>query len=343
MRTRRRGLHYIIMEYVDGVDLAALVQNTGPLPVGKAIEAVLQAAQGLEYAHSQGIIHRDIKPHNLLMDPNGIIKILDMGLARFEEDAAGDEGLTSTGVIMGTLDFMSPEQAVDTHTADARADIYSLGCTLFYLLGARPMYGGNSAVQKLLAHREQPIPALREACPTAPDVLDSIYRRMVAKNPTERYQTMTELIADLKNCRLAESDPSIHQNLLDTELRQFLQKQEIGETLDFLEQPLSSRPASNTSSTQSLQDTLDIPVMIQGKKSPKTRWIAAGVLGLVMLSGILIKITNKEWQHDGDQGSKGGQSRGDRRRSEKGSHHGSFFRPCQGRGDKSSTEKRNHH
>ena len=158
------GTHFLVMEFVDGTDLSTLVKLDGPLPLETALSCVLQAARGLEYAHSKGIIHRDIKPRNLLLDRQGKVKILDMGLARVETSSGADQGdLTGSGQIMGTIDYMSPEQAVNPKHADQRADVYSLGVTLWYLLVGKLPFTGETVLEKLIAHREAPIPSLSSA------------------------------------------------------------------------------------------------------------------------------------------------------------------------------------
>jgi serine/threonine protein kinase len=200
--SEHEGVHYLVMEFVEGKDLAAIVKEKGPLPIAQAVECIVQAARGLEYAHKQGIVHRDIKPANLLVDKEGTVKILDMGLARVAglSDQDDRDRLTASGQVMGTCDYMAPEQALDTHTADRRADIYALGCTLYRLLTGEVLYKGESLVQILLGHQQSPIPSLRTTRSEVSPQLDAIYQKMVAKKPDDRQQTMAEVIADLERC-----------------------------------------------------------------------------------------------------------------------------------------------
>ena len=200
------GSPFLVMEYVPGDDLSSIVKKKGPLSVDQAIDCLAQAAKGLEFAHSQGVIHRDIKPANLLMDTTGVVKILDMGLARIEStDVATQADLTGTGAVMGTVDYMAPEQALSTKHADARSDLYSLGISLWYLLTGKSAYEGDSLMARLLAHREQPIPNLRAVRGDVPESLDHVFRKLVAKKQADRYQSATELLVDLQACRTGAS------------------------------------------------------------------------------------------------------------------------------------------
>jgi eukaryotic-like serine/threonine-protein kinase len=220
-----KGTHFLVMEYVEGSDLSVLVKKKGPLSVSHAVQCIVQAARGLEFAHSQGVVHRDIKPANLLLDSKGTVKILDMGLARIEGDTGSQAELTSTGAVMGTVDYMAPEQALSTKHADARSDIYSLGISLWYLLTGKCAYDGDTLMSKLLAHRDAPIPSLCRVDPDIPASVDSVFRKMVAKQAKDRYQSMTEVIRDLEACQsgsspeISEAAPSSYE---DPSLQSFL-------------------------------------------------------------------------------------------------------------------------
>ncbi|MBI1913512.1 MAG: protein kinase [Planctomycetes bacterium] len=198
-----RGRCYFVMEYVEGEDLSEVLRQRGPLPVGEACEYVRQAAMGLQHAYERGLVHRDIKPSNLLLSrAEGLIKILDLGLARLRESPlqGADEAnpLTPMGVMMGTPDFMAPEQAEDSRAVDIRADLYALGGTLYQLLSGSVPFPGGTLVQKLQRHfHEIPIPLTRWR-PDVPEPLSAVVARMMAKRPDQRYQTPAEVAAALK-------------------------------------------------------------------------------------------------------------------------------------------------
>src|SRR5262249_55829589 len=152
------GTHFLVMEYVEGVTLARHVREHGPLPVTEACDAVVQAAEGLQHAHEHGLVHRDGKPANLSRTPTGRGKLLDLGLVRGRADDAD----TAPGQVLGPADYMAPEQWDDTRTADSRADLYSLGCTLYFLLTGAPPFGGEAGnLRKMKAHAEAPVPDVR--------------------------------------------------------------------------------------------------------------------------------------------------------------------------------------
>jgi serine/threonine-protein kinase len=190
------GVHYLAMEFVEGRDLSKELRDGGALPVRQACELIRQAALGLHHAHEKGLVHRDVKPSNLLLAAGGgQVKILDLGVARLQsigDDADTVPGLTATGAVMGTPDFMAPEQALDSRQADARADIYSLGCTLYALLTGGPPFVGGSLTQKLLWHQQMEPPPVEGRRPDLPADLPAAVRKMMAKRPQLRYATAAE-------------------------------------------------------------------------------------------------------------------------------------------------------
>jgi len=201
-----QGLSYLVMEYVPGQDLHTSLKPDKKLPLDQVLDIVIQAARGLEYAHSQGVVHRDIKPANLLVNAKGQVKVLDMGLARVADtltgaDRAATDGLTQTGEVMGTVDYMAPEQARNTREADGRSDIYSLGCTLYRLATGRIPFEESTLVKKFLAHLEKPVPQLSEHCPGVSIRTQHALERMMAKKPEHRFGSMTEVVAELEACR----------------------------------------------------------------------------------------------------------------------------------------------
>jgi serine/threonine-protein kinase len=184
--------HYIVMEYVDGQDLHVLVKERGPLPYEKAADYIAQVARGLSHAHQMNLVHRDIKPANCLLDKNDVVKLLDMGLARLIDDEASLT-IDNNENVLGTADYLAPEQALNSHKADARADIYSLGCTLYFLLTGHPPFPDGTISERLLKHQVEQAPSIFKDRPDAPSVLVNICNRMMAKRPDERYQSGGEV------------------------------------------------------------------------------------------------------------------------------------------------------
>lgn len=200
------GTYFLAIEYLEGTDLARLVKEKGPLSVELACDYIRQAALGLQHAHEKGLVHRDIKPANLFLNPkSGIVKVLDLGLARLPQrsvDDASAAGLTQTGAVMGTPNYMAPEQALNFHQVDIRSDVYSLGCTLYYLLAGQPPFPGGEMTEQLIKHQLQkpmPIELLR---PEVPSGVAAIVRKLMAKRPEDRYQTPAEVAAALDHLAL---------------------------------------------------------------------------------------------------------------------------------------------
>lgn len=198
--------HFLVMEYVDGVDLSKTVRSHGALPVGKACDVIRQAAIGLQHAHELGMVHRDIKPHNLMLTAEGTIKILDFGLASLTATADSSaysvevrSDLTAVGAIMGTPDFISPEQASDVRQVDIRSDIYSLGATFYFLLSGRPPFCEGNVMHKLRSHAELKPDSLTTLRSDLPEKLVAIVEKMMAKDRNNRYSTPIEVAFALES------------------------------------------------------------------------------------------------------------------------------------------------
>ena len=258
--------NYLVMEFIEGADLDRLVRLRGALSPKLAATLILQAARGLEHAHEQGVIHRDIKPANLLLDADGSLKITDLGLVRstdlFGDSDSQESTLTKTGGILGTVDFMPPEQAFNPSLVDHRADIYSLGCTLFYLVMARPPYGGETPMETLLLHKQEPIPSLLQLHSDMPYELDDLYKRMVAKLPDQRFATMSLVVRAFEHSGLI---------LSDAEVADELQQMRMSELISSPRPPSSAPPAhkfvkaatpTNPSPTSAVRDRGSLSVLV---------------------------------------------------------------------------------
>jgi serine/threonine protein kinase len=191
---RQGPLHYLVMEFVEGESLTSLVRQKGPLPIEQACHIIRQAALGLQHAGEKGLIHRDIKPDNLLINSSGLVKILDMGLVLFT-DRSDDEwtARAEQGSVMGTADYLAPEQAIDSRSVDVRADIYSLGATFYFALTGQTLFGEGTVAQKLLWHQMRAVRPVREIRPDVPAELESIVMKMVSKKPEDRFSMPEEV------------------------------------------------------------------------------------------------------------------------------------------------------
>jgi serine/threonine protein kinase len=200
------GTYFLAMEYVEGVNLQRLVEERGPLPLMQASDYVRQAALGLQHVLENGLVHRDVKPANLMVTAQstagfrwGQVKILDLGLARLHaaERARSSGALTQTGQVMGTADYMAPEQALDPHQVDIRTDLYSLGCTFYFLLAGHPPFAGGSFMQRMNRHLEEEAPPLASVRRDVPAELSNIIGRLMAKDPARRFATPADLAQSL--------------------------------------------------------------------------------------------------------------------------------------------------
>ena len=284
------GRIFMVMEYIKGDDLGGLLRKKGQLSVSEVVDYILQAARGLKYAHDHGVIHRDIKPGNILVDSSGNVKIVDMGLAKLENQ--GDEKtismLTAPAAIMGTVDFMSPEQGFSSKNVDARADIYSLGATLFFLLARKVMFPGDSAFEKLLAHRESPIPSLSNSRAGITPDLEIAFMKMVAKKVEDRYASMAEVISTLSRLQTEIGESSVATEDVATN---YFEGGVPPETMEIESEVTNKGREGNKETVKQVgEKTLaHISGILQKAYSPGIL-MAAGITGLVLLVFLVLLV-----------------------------------------------------
>jgi serine/threonine-protein kinase len=317
------GTHYFAMECVEGTDLARLVKEKGALPVGLACEYIRQAALGLQHAHEQGLVHRDIKPHNLFLSARAgapsltsQVKILDMGLARqhsaleSRNDTTADT-LTAEGTVMGTPDYIAPEQAISSHTVDIRADVYSLGCTMYFLLTGSAPFPGGSLAQKLLKHQQVEPRRIEQIRPDVPAALAEVLRKTMAKRPDDRYQTpgaLAEAVAPFCPRAMSASAP------IATPVAQLVTATVAG-TAAPRAQPVAGSltmpeavPVAIPPVTQTCDETMPAEVVPAVKSNRLRRRFAAVGTGLVLLLALVLVVWPRGKKPEKGNSKGGGES-----------------------------------
>jgi serine/threonine protein kinase len=293
------GTHYLIMEYVDGVDLGEFVRRRGRLPIADACEIVRQAAVGIQFIHDHGLIHRDVKPSNLMLMKRGEVKILDLGLARLVEGAAGQWELTGTGQMLGTIDYMAPEQGDDSRAADERVDIYSLGATLFKLLtGRSPLASeeGGSPLQKLKAMSYDIAPHATELRADVPEPLAALLARLLAKNPAERIARADGVAKVLETFAQGSNLAELLQGVATGPVHYLAEAPSVG--ID-----TSAISTSNELFSQGPERTVDTNLLKRGELPPRVsaatrrrwRWplVAAVLVGSLMVAASILIVRDK--------------------------------------------------
>ena len=313
--TSRAGAGIVFaMEFVDGYDLSKLVKARGPLPIAHACNFVYQAALGLQYAHERGMVHRDIKPSNLIVAREGkrpVVKILDFGLAKATLEGPVDGGLTHEGQMLGTPDYIAPEQISDARRADIRADIYSLGCTLYYLLSGRPPFQGTSLYDILQAHHSMDAAPLNLARPEVPVGLAALVGKMMAKEPERRFQEPKEVAQALKpffqdgGARAVAPKAELSQAGLSG-------ADDPANRVTPLAAPKGDKPVSSSPSASPLEDLITItemePISGTATAASKGDWgksgrllpaaVAASLLGLAATALVMYRISDRGTDQD---------------------------------------------
>jgi serine/threonine protein kinase len=283
------GMHYIVMEFVDGVSLQALVALRGPLTMSRSVNYLAQAAAGLQHGHEMGLVHRDIKPANLLLGRDGIVKVLDYGLARFFDSRSDDLTKRQEGnSIIGTADYLAPEQAIDCTVVDVRADLYALGGTAYYLLTGQPPFGKDIPTHiKLLSHQSKDPPPLRELRPDLDPAFCEVVRKLMRKKLEDRYQQPRDVLAAL--------NPWLNQPVTPPTDDEIPMRDALATTKAIIGNTTAKLGNSSGSSTQPHGESVTIVV---DKKSPQAAsvtgknplppWIWAAIGGIIV--GVLFLV-----------------------------------------------------
>ncbi|HZU68383.1 MAG TPA: FHA domain-containing serine/threonine-protein kinase [Ktedonobacteraceae bacterium] len=206
-----KDIYFIIMNHIDGQNLKYYMVNQGPMDLQRALNYVQQAAEGLETAHKHGVIHRDLKPQNILVNNKGVVKLVDFGLSRGRDMPT----ITHSDKFMGTVYYCAPEQIVSSHTADIRSDLYSLAVVLFELLTGRPPFDGRTAVEVIIKHQQEEVPSIQRFYPDKP-LLDAFFQKAMAKDPRQRFQTPREFIAAIQRIQQGTTAPLPQPRLVFT-------------------------------------------------------------------------------------------------------------------------------
>ncbi len=286
----QRGHYYFVMEYVDGGSVGRILKRQGRLPWQQAAEITLQVALGLAEMNKHSLVHRDIKPSNILIDRLGMAKLADLGLARHEGDGA-DTQLTATGAVMGTIDYMAPEQIVDARHADIRSDLYALGCTLFHMLAGRVPFPDGSAYQKIQQQINDPLPEVGPLAHDVPFQLVLILNRLTEKDPNNRYQTPLELIADLQHLT---GEPPPTEDLNQSTI---MQLQALAEAAAKDRSPASPSPPA----TGELPANVGPSVSLTERLVPLTPWVLGGFV--VLAAGFLMWMAVQVFMQSGPTNS----------------------------------------
>lgn len=266
------GFCYIAMEFVDGKDLHEMVSRRGPVPVKRSIEIIKQVALALQHAYEHNIVHRDIKPSNLLVRRDGVVKLTDLGLARSVDDSI-ETGITRAGTTVGTVDYMAPEQGRSSKAADIRSDLYSLGCTWYYMLTGQPPFPDGSLTNKLQAHAIKPPPDPRTLNENVSDGLVAVIHQLMAKKPESRYQTPKELVDDLNTASLTRN--AIAREIFDEPAEEIPVRGRSSKKDDLPDDatPLDTPTRPRGSSKKSVEDDAPIEVPSRPRGSSKKPFI----------------------------------------------------------------------